>query len=142
MTAGTVLVLPGGSATARSALLRVIEDLAVAADDLDRDEVVFVTAADGPPAAWSARVCAAIGELRPRPPLTVAAAGDGAVLVPAVGRAQRAAHRPVAQYVLVDPELPAVTDSWPDARVSVAVTAADDSITTTARLRGWTVLDA
>lgn len=71
----------------------------------------------------------------PRPPLRIVAHGDLALLLPAVALSQRSMHRAVEGYVLIDPVLPAVTDSWPDARVTVVTD--DEWILTQARLRGW-----
>ena len=97
--------------------------------------VKMVTAAPGPDAALAARVCAAVSALDPAPPLTLVAFGSAAGLLPAVALAQRAAHRRVAGYLLVDAEPPAVTDSWPDAPVTVFT----DGDATRSALRGWTV---
>lgn len=93
----------------------------------------------GPEAALAARMCAAISALSPTPPLRIVAHGDLAQLLPAVALSQRSLHRPVDRYVLVDPTLPAVTDSWPDAPVTVV--ADDEWVVMQARLRGWELVD-
>lgn len=85
------------------------------------------------------RTCAAITALAPSPPLVVVAAGAMARTLPAVARSQAAHHRRVIEYVLLDPELPPVSDAWPDARVTV-VCGVDSEASLQARLRGWDVL--
>jgi hypothetical protein len=91
----------------------------------------------GPDAALAARLCAAINARGPQPPLTIVAAGALARHLPAVALSQRSNHRTVERYVLVDPELPAVTDSWPDAPVTLV--SDDDWLSMQGRLRGWDV---
>jgi hypothetical protein len=45
----------------------------------------------------------------------------------------------VGAYVLVDPDAPAGSDTWPDAPVYVVST--DQQITRMSTLRGWSVVD-
>ena len=85
------------------------------------------------------RMCAAINALDPVSPLTISAFGSAALSLPAVARSQRAHHRRVSEYVLLDPEVPAVSDAWPDARVTV-ICGVDSEASLQARLRGWDVL--
>lgn len=85
------------------------------------------------------RTCAAITALAPSPPLVVVAEGAMARTLPAVARSQAAHHRRVIEYVLLDPDLPTVSDAWPDARVTV-VCGVDSEASLQARLRGWDVL--
>lgn len=85
------------------------------------------------------RTCAAITDLAPSPPLVVVSEGAMARTLPAVARSQTAHHRRVVEYVLLDPELPPVSDTWPDARVTV-VCGVDSEASLQARLRGWDVL--
>lgn len=130
MASGTTVVLPStdpSHASLRGALLN------------SAFPVLALTPVAGPPEALSARLCQAINAARPAPPLVVVAFGSAAAFLPAVGLSQRAAHRPVAEYVLVDAAVPAVTDSWPDARVSVYATDLAADATAHARLRGWDV---
>ena len=99
-----------------------------------------ITPVPGPESAFSARMCAAINLLDPPPPLVIVAEGDLALLLPAIALSQRSARRRVSEYVLIDAELPPVTDGWPDAPVTVVT---DDSQGAAARqgsLRGWRVL--
>ena len=97
----------------------------------------------GPDDAWDARVCAGIAYAQiaepsiGTQPLRIIAVGDAADALPAVARANRACQRRVAEYALVEPTLPATSDAWPDATVTVF--ADDPSIITIAGLRGWIV---
>lgn len=127
-----MIVLPGGDDAGRSRLTALVASGPWAVRE--------VQPMDGPAATWSARVCAAIVTAAPTPPLVAAAAGDGALLLPAVARALRAGHRLVSEYLVVRPDLPPVTDTWPDAPVTVVVDDAEDLLVATVRLRGWTLL--
>lgn len=98
-----------------------------------------ITPVPGPESALSARMCAAINLLDPRPPLVIVAEGALALLLPAIALSQRAAHRRVSEYVLIDPELPHVTDGWPDAPVTVLSSDESSDASIQGRLRGWTV---
>jgi len=95
---------------------------------------------DGPDAALAARMCAAINLRRPEPPLAIVAHGALALLLPAIALAQRSSHRRTLGYLLIDPELPPVTDTWPDAPVTVASDDAASDASVQGRLRGWTVI--
>lgn len=90
--------------------------------------------------AIATRTCAAITNANPMPPLVIAATGRAALTLPTVARSQAALHRRVTEYVLLEPELPTVSDVWPDARVTV-VCGVDSEASLQARLRGWDVLD-
>lgn len=98
-------------------------------------------------ADWVPRVAIAINEAATSlgDPLLLVLAGASAALAPGLGFAQRAARRSVAGYLLIDPVLPAPTShDWPDAPVTVLITAdADDEVRSAAlaaRLRGWDVV--
>jgi hypothetical protein len=99
-----------------------------------------ITPVDGPESALSARMCAAINLLEPSPPLVIVARGSHALLLPAIALSQRTAHRRVSEYVLIDPELPTVSDSWPDAPVTVVTDDTDGQASLQGRLRGWQLL--
>lgn len=99
-----------------------------------------ITPVDGPESALPARLCAAITLIDPPPPLAIVAHGQLAQLLPAIALAQRSAHRRTAEYLLVEPLLPPVTDTWPDAPVTVACADMTCAAATQARLRGWTVI--
>ncbi len=87
----------------------------------------------------SMRTCAAINDLRFTGEAVVVAAGRAALLLPAVARSQRAMRRGIVGYLLLDPELPTVSDAWPDARVTVVCEPTTEA-SLQARLRGWDVL--
>lgn len=126
MSSGTVVVLP--TSDARSSHLR--GQLLKA-----NFAVQSVNATPGPDATEAARICAAITAAPPTEPMTVVAFGASARLLPSIALAQRAAHRRVREYVLVDPDTPPVTDGWPDAHVTVF----SDGEQAQPRLRGWSV---
>lgn len=98
---------------------------------------------------WTPRVALRIAEAASavRPPLLLVLTGPAAAQAPQLGFAQRSARRSVGGYVLVDPVLPrpGAASDWPDAPVTVVITAAaDDDIRSAAlgaRLRGWEVLE-
>lgn len=116
-------------------VLPPVPDAVVRALAASDQPVHVIEPVPGPEGSLAARICAAITGADPEPPLTIVAAGVGAVNLPAVARAQHSAHRRVVGYLLVDPVLPAVTDTWPDAHVTVV---SDDEWTATqTRLRGW-----
>ncbi len=101
-----------------------------------------------PEGDWVPRVAVSIGTAAPDfdGPVLLVLTGGFAAHAPSLGFAQRAARRPVAGYVLVDPILPtAGSHDWPDAPVTVVLTpAADDdarSAGLAARLRGWEIID-
>jgi hypothetical protein len=99
-----------------------------------------ITPVDGPESALSARMCAAINLLEPTPPLVIVAHGSEALLLPAIALSQRTAHRRVSAYVLIDPDLPTVSDGWPDAPVTVVTDDTDGQASLQGRLRGWQLL--
>ena len=97
---------------------------------------VQAIAVDAEPAnTLAARINAEISANSPTEPLTVVAFGSSALLLPSIALAQRAAHRRVREYLLVDPDVPGVSEGWPDARVTVF----SDVEQTTPRLRGWDI---
>lgn len=117
-------------------MLNAVTDVMVLGDaaGLGDLEVTHVSPAAGE-APLAARICAEITRLAPSPPLVIVAVGQLAGLMPAVALAQRAARRQVLAYVLIDPEYPAVSEGWPDARVYVLGSPGVDL--RTAELRGW-----
>lgn len=78
-------------------------------------------------------------------PIVVVAYGSDARLLPALALAQRAAHRRVTGYVIVDGDAPAPSNEWPDAPVWWVLTSqapqalAEKALT--ARLRGFDVVE-
>ncbi|MBK9739177.1 MAG: hypothetical protein IPO93_06650 [Actinobacteria bacterium] len=129
MTVGTVLVL----SSARTRYELVIASL------VDASGPAFVVVPIPGTAPLAARTCAAINAIDPVPPLTIITFEETCTLLPPVAFAQRAAHRRVDEYVLVNPVLPEITDSWPDARMTVFVDDLGCDVARIALLRGWTV---
>lgn len=127
VTGPTILVLPAGEATSTHELFLGLYPQAVVVEPMPGD------------ADLSVRMCAAINSLAPVSPLVIVAAGSSALLLPAVARSQHASHRRVEEYLLLDPELPTVSDAWPDARVTIVCEPTTEA-SLQARLRGWDVL--
>lgn len=104
---------------------------------------ISIEPVDGPAESWEARVCAGISAAEigtpaiGTEPLRILAIGDAALTLPAIARANRSCGRHIAEYVLLEPDLPATTEAWPDA--PVIVFADDPSIERIAGLRGWEV---
>lgn len=90
--------------------------------------------------ATATEMCADLLRRDLEPPLVVVAHGAACAALPAVALAQRTAHRRVAGYVLIDPDAPSSSDTWPDA--PVAVVTSDTQIARMSTLRGWSVSDA
>ncbi|MDA2988279.1 MAG: hypothetical protein O2815_04285 [Actinomycetota bacterium] len=111
---------------------------------VDRDEVVVAIKRTGlgvldiATPMESKAVCAAIISAQVHPPLIVVARGDGCHVLPAVALSLRTQHRDTAGYVLVDPDAPPSTDTWPEAPVTVVSTTQEDGKS----LRGWPIVSA
>lgn len=86
----------------------------------------------------SKAVCAAIISAQVNPPLVVVANGDACHMLPAIALSLRTQHRDTAGYVLVDPDAPPSTDTWPEAPVTVVSTTQEDGRS----LRGWPIVSA
>ena len=142
MSTCSLVVLPDPGSVLRADLVAAL--LATSTPILDLAGI-----ATGP-APLASSICAAIREARVAHPLLIVATGAGLPLLPAVARAQRAAHHLICGYVLLDVDAHALEadptgESWPDAPVtlieSTVLIATDDAdaVQTHARLRGWTV---
>lgn len=83
-------------------------------------------------------VCAAIINASLTPPLVVIAHGDACRLLPSVALSLRTQHRATSAYVLVDPDAPPSTDTWPEAPVFVVSRSEPNGRS----LRGWDVVSA
>jgi len=117
-------------------MLSAVTDVIVLGDVPEVDGVGALAVVPPPgEAPLAARVCAEITRMAPAPLLVIVAVGAMAALLPSVALAQRAARRQVLAYVLVNPEYPAVSEGWPDARVHVLGSPEFDL--RTAELRGW-----
>ena len=129
MAIGTVVLTPGSAYAVTATRILDLAQLAVPAEQ------------------WTARVALDINAAQPEPPLLLIFSGDAGLQAPSLGFAQRSARRAVGGYVLIDPVLPrpGAAPDWPDAPVTVIVTADADDDTRSqalgARLRGWDVVD-
>jgi hypothetical protein len=56
--------------------------------------------------------------------------------LPVIASAQKAVHRPVISYALIDPDYPVSTDTWPNAPVNAYMTSPESSGSRTISLRG------
>lgn len=120
-----VLVLPDPTWTERDVVIRAIEQSGYGVFDITAPMDSKV-------------VCAAIINAPLTPPLVVVAHGDACQLLPAVALSLRTQHRATSAYVLIDPDAPPSTDTWPESPVFV-VSAAE---TNGRSLRGWSVVSA
>lgn len=76
-------------------------------------------------------------------PVILAGHGVMGRLLPRLAFARRASRRPIAGYLLIDCDLPAVAGDWPDAPVSfMATTPAFQTHAKVAAERGWTVVSS
>jgi len=114
----------------------VLPDVAWTARDEVLDGIAGAVDARG---STATEVCGDLVRLQPDPPLVIVAYRSSCALLPAVALAQRTAHRRVSAYVLVDPDAPASSDSWPDAPVMVVTK--DAQIARMSTLRGWSVTE-
>lgn len=86
-------------------------------------------------------ICAEINAIDPVAPLLIACTVADASILPAIALAQRAAHRRIEGYVLIEPIRVATGDNWPEAPVFVTTSlTSPDAVG--ARLRGWTIVPA
>jgi len=120
-------------------LLPTIDD-GITAQVLEHsDRVMIVNPVAGPDTALATRTCAALLNLTLDDPIRIVAVDDGARLLPAVARSLHARSRHVADYVLIEPVIPEVNDTWPDAPVTVYCRL-DSDTARMASYRGWQVL--
>jgi hypothetical protein len=109
MTPGTLVLLhsPLTTASAWGALPAALGAYEVVVPEVADD--------DRPPygGRYVARAALGIGAAGVRPPLVLVAHGDAGPLLPAIGAAQRAAHRLVGAYVFLDARLPGPGTSRP-----------------------------
>lgn len=59
-------------------------------------------------------------------PVVLITAGSRCLDLPAIARAQAAAHRPIIGYSLISPIFPTSTDQWPQAPVTVYLPRSED----------------
>ena len=142
---GGVIVLPEASWRGRSDLIRTLRtafdesdasdlqlvDLAIAKNgDADQD------VADLHAPIFTQRLCAALMSVHCPEPVTFVAYGPTCLALPAIALSMRSQHRRVRSYVLIDPHLPASSDTWPDCPVSVVYADSED-VSSVVRLSGW-----
>lgn len=83
----------------------------------------------------SKAICAALIGADIAPPVVIVAYGDTCRVLPAVALSLRTQHRDTAGYVLIDPDAPTSTDTWPEAPVIAVSTTEPDGTS----LRGWPI---
>ena len=126
-------------ATRGSLLLLPTVDADITAHVLEfSDRVTPVDPVAGPATALATRTCAALLQLPLEDPIRIVAVAEGAQLLPAVARSLHARSRLVSDYVLIEPVIPEVNDTWPDAPVSVYCQI-DSETARMAGYRGWQV---
>ena len=147
---GGVIVLPEASWRGRSDLTRTLRtafdesdaphlqlvDLAIAESGVTDEGVAHQNIADLHAPIYAQRLCAALMTVRCPEPVTFVAYGPTCLALPAVALSMRSQHRRVRSYVLVDPHLPASSDTWPDCPVSVVYASSED-VSSVVRLSGW-----
>ena len=62
-------------------------------------------------------ICQDLNALMLKDPILFIATGENCLDLPFISSAQRAAHRSVISYALIDPDYPVSTDAWPNAPV-------------------------
>ena len=142
---GGVIVLPEASWRGRCDLIRTLRtafdesdapdlqlvDLAIAENGVADQDVADLHAP-----IYAQRLCAALMNVRCPEPVTFIAYGPTCLALPAVALSMRSQHRRVRSYVLIDPHLPASSDTWPDCPVSVVYASSED-VSSVVRLSGW-----
>ena len=142
---GGVIVLPEASWTGRNDPIRTLRtafdesdapdlqlvDLAIAENGVADQDV-----ADLHTPIYARRLCAALMSVHCPEPVTFVAYGPTCLALPAVALSMRSQHRRVRSYVLIDPHLPASSDTWPDCPVSVVYASSTD-VSSIVRLSGW-----
>ena len=106
-------------------------DLAIAENGVADQDVADLHAP-----IYAQRLCAALMSVHCPEPVTFVAYGPTCLALPAVALSMRSQHRRVRSYVLIDPHLPASSDTWPDCPVSVVYASSTD-VSSVVRLSGW-----
>ena len=147
---GGVIVLPEASWTGRNDLIRTLRtafdesdapdlqlvDLAIAKNGGADQDVAHQDVADLHAPIYAQRLCAALVSVHCLEPVTFVAYGPTCLALPAIALSMRSQHRRVRSYVLINPDLPASSDTWPDCPVSV-VYADSEEVSSVVRLSGW-----
>ena len=77
---------------------------------------------------YAQQLCAALMSVHCPEPVTFVAYGPTCLALPPVALSMRSQHRRVRSYVLIDPRLPASSDTWPDCPVSVVYANSDGRV--------------
>ena len=147
---GGVIVLPEASWRGRNDLIQTLRtafdesdapdlqlvDLAITESGVADQDVAHQNVADLPAPIYAQRLCAALMSVHCPEPVTFVAYGPTCLALPAVALSMRSQHRRVRSYVLIDPHLPASSDTWPDCPVSVVYANSTD-VSSVVRLSGW-----
>ena len=118
-----IVVLPDPSWANRSAAIQALTSDGLCVLDVD-------TPVD------SKSICAMLLGADLNPPIVVVAHADSCLVLPAVALSLRTQHRNTCGYVLVDPDAPPASDTWPESPVLVL----SSTEATGTSLRGWSVL--
>jgi len=147
---GGVIVLPEASWGGRNYLIRSLRtafdvsdapdiqlvDLAIAENGGADQDVAHQNVADLHAPIYAQRLCAALMSVHCPEPVTFVAYGLTCLSLPAIALSMRSQHRRVRSYVLINPHLPASSDTWPDCPVSVVYADSED-VPSAVRLSGW-----
>jgi len=142
---GGVIVLPEALWRGRSDLIRTLRTAfdESAAPDLQLVDLAIAKnggadhdVADLHAPIYAQRLCAALMSVHCPEPVTFVAYGPTCLALPAIALSMRSQHRRVRSYVLIDPHLPASSDTWPDCPVSVVYADSED-VSSVVRLSGW-----
>ena len=147
---GGVIVLPEASWGGRNDLIRTLRtafdasdapdlqlaDLAIAENGGADQDVAHQNVADLHAPIYAQRLCAALMSVHCPEPVIFVAYGPTCLSLPAIALSMRSQHRRVRSYVLINPHLPASSDTWPDCPVSVVYADSED-VSSAVRLSGW-----
>ena len=147
---GGVIVLPEASWRGRSDLIRTLRtafdesdgpdlqlvDLAIAKNGGADQDVAHQDVADLHAPIYAQRLCAALVSVHCLEPVTFVAYGPTCLALPAIALSMRSQHRRVRSYVLINPDLPASSDTWPDCSILVVYANSED-VSSVVRLSGW-----
>ncbi|NDH17859.1 MAG: hypothetical protein EBY51_00500 [Actinobacteria bacterium] len=142
---GGVIVLPEESWNGRNDLIRTLRTAFNESDAPDLQLVDLAIAKNGGAdhdvadlhaPIYAQRLCAALMSVHCPEPVTFVAYGPTCLALPAIALSMRSQHRRVRSYVLIDPHLPASSDTWPDCPVSVVYADSED-VSSVVRLSGW-----
>jgi hypothetical protein len=147
---GGVIVLPEASWTGRNDLIRTLRtafdesdapdlqlvDLAIAKNGGADQDVAHQDVADLHAPIYAQRLCAALVSVHCLEPVTFVAYGPTCLALPAIALSMRSQHRRVRSYVLINPDLPASSDTWPDCPILVVYANSED-VSSVVRLSGW-----